>query len=241
MEPGITVFVPLYNEDEVLRDNTERILRHLGRFDLPFEVILGSNGSTDGTVEVGRDLARSSDKVVFFHILRRGPGRAFREALRRARYEYFICLDADLSFEMKFLDRTVEALADHDAVVGSKWLGTQRRSLVRVAASECFIILTNVLLRMPWRDYSIGAKAYRTSAIRPFIRMIDPHTFYTQELLYRLRGAGGRIAEIPVRCEDMRPSRFNLLHEGFYRYGKLFGLWMRSLDKFRPEAGGGRP
>lgn len=229
MNPGLTVFIPLYNEEAILERNAEAVLKYLERFDLRHELILGSNGSTDHTVEIGRRLARAHREIVFFHLDRRGPGRAFAAALRRARYAYFVCLDADLSFEMTFIDGALDTLRDHEAVVGSKLLGSQRRSLIRIAASECFIALTNILLRMPYRDYSIGAKAYRTEAIRPFLHKVDAHTFYTQEMLYQLRKSGGRIIEIPVSCDDRRSSKFNLLHEGFYRYGKLFGLWLRSM------------
>ena len=82
---------------------------------------------------------------------------------------------------------------------------------------------------MPFRDYSIGAKAYRTEAIRPYVQHIDRHTFYTQTLLYYLRKEGRKITELPVRCEDHRKSRFNLAHEGVYRFFRLFQLYLRSL------------
>ena len=101
--------------------------------------------------------------------------------------------------------------------------------LMRIVASKTFIFMTRLLFRMPYQDYSIGAKAYRTEAIRPFVRLVDRHTFYTQQMLYQLRRSGGRVVEIPVACEDRRASRFNLVHEGFYRYGKLFALWFEGL------------
>ena len=229
MTHGLTVFMPLYNEQEILERNARIVLEYVVRFGLPFELILGSNGSTDRTPEIGRELARACPQVVFFHVDRRGPGRAFAEALRRAAYSYFICLDADLSFEMTFVDDALKALDNHDAVVGSKHLGVQKRPIYRVVASDLFIWLTNILMHMPYRDYSIGAKAYRTERIRPFLDRVDAHTFYTQQMLYQLKKSGGRIVEIPVRCEDHRTSRFNLLHEGVYRYSKLLGLWLRSL------------
>ena len=228
MEAGITLFIPVYNEEAILDRNVRTVRAHLVRIGLPFEVILGSNGSTDRTVEIGQALAKEFPDLVFFHVPQRGPGRAFAEALRRARYEFFITLDADLSFDMAFVDDAARGLADHDAVVGSKGVGTQKRPLLRIVASNGFIWMTNLLLRMPYRDYAIGAKAYRTEKIRPFVDMVDHHTFYTQQMLYQLTRTGGRIVEIPVQCEDRRASRFNLLHEGFYRYGKLFALWFRS-------------
>jgi glycosyltransferase involved in cell wall biosynthesis len=229
MKAGLTVFIPLYNEESLLQDSVLKLSRYLDARHFPHEILLGSNGSRDRTAALGGELAAHCAEVRFFHLPRRGPGLAFAEALRRAEHDYFVCLDADLSTDLRFIDQAAGLLAQgYDAVVGSKQIGEQRRPCWRVMASDMFIFTTNLLLKMPYRDYSIGAKAYRTEAIRPFWRFIDRHTFYTQELLYQLQSQGRRIIEIPVTCEDRRTSRFNLLHEGIYRYGKLCGLWIRS-------------
>jgi glycosyltransferase involved in cell wall biosynthesis len=229
LSDGLTVFVPLYNEEAILDENARRLHAYAGRCAMPYEIIFGSNGSTDRTVEIGRALADEFPNIVFFHVAQRGPGQAFAEALRRAKYTRFVCLDADLSFEMTFLDNALRELASHDAVVGSKRLGHQKRPLLRRVASGMFIWLTNLLTGMPYCDYSIGAKAYRTEAVLPFVDRVDRHTFYTQEMLYQLKRRDARIVEIPVDCEDHRQSRFNLLHEGVYRYAKLFRLWLRGM------------
>jgi len=232
MKAGLTVFIPLYNEESLLQGNILKLSHYLESRRLPHEILLGSNGSRDRTATIGSELAARHEKVRFFHLPRRGPGLAFAAALRRAEHEYFVCLDADLSTDLLFIHEAAELLAGgYDAVVGSKQMGEQRRPRWRVMASDMFIFMTNLLLKMPYRDYSIGAKAYRTAAILPFLGHIDRHTFYTQELLYQLQSRGGRIIEIPVICEDRRASRFNLLHEGLYRCRKLCGLWFRSKQR----------
>ncbi|MFC1823323.1 glycosyltransferase family 2 protein [Thermodesulfobacteriota bacterium] len=229
MQSGLTIFVPVYNEEAILERNVLELLQYMDRLALPYEIILGSNGSSDQTTKIGYELDQAYVQVRFFHHPLRGPGLAFAEALRRAAHSSFLCLDADLSIDLNFIDRCVEALHDYDAVIGSKQAGTQRRPILRIMASELFIMTTNLLLSMPYRDYSIGAKAYQTMAIRPFLDRIDRHTFYTQELLYRLQKEGKSIIEIAVNCHDRRKSKFNLFHEGFYRFYKLFELWFRSM------------
>jgi len=233
MEHGVTLFIPLYNEEAVLKSNIVRLMLFMENLSLPcpYEIILGSNGSTDRTPAIGRSLAANADPIVFSHITRRGPGLAFAEALEQVAYDRLICLDADLSTHLDFIPRALAALSDHDAVVGSKQTGDQKRPLVRILASELFIACSNLLLRMPFRDYSIGAKAYRTVTIRGYRHRIDRHTFYTQELLHQLMKTGKSIIEIPVTCRDLRPSRFNLMHEGVYRNLMLLRLWFRCLGE----------
>jgi glycosyltransferase involved in cell wall biosynthesis len=225
---GLSVFIPLYNEADILEKNVLALTDHLNRLDVSYEVILGSNGSTDNTPQVGSHLADAFARISFFQLPLRGPGLAFAEALKRAKYGYFLCVDIDLSVELAFIERAVKALAENDAVVGAKLVATQKRPLYRILASEIFIAFSKCLLKMPYRDYAIGAKAYRTDAIRRFLPRIDRHTFYTQEILYQLQRSGKRIIEIQVSCNDRRKSKFNLIHEGIYRHAKLFELWMRS-------------
>lgn len=229
LQRGITIFIPLYNEEAILKDNVLLLCNQMTSLNQPYELILGSNGSTDRTFEFCEELALTFPHIMCFHLPRRGPGLALFEALHRIRYEFLICVDVDLSVDFDFVPRAVELLAAYDAVVGSKQIGDQYRPWLRVTASNVFIACTNWLLNMPYHDYSLGAKAYRTEAILPFAGLIDRHTFYTQILLYQLQRQGRKILEIPVMCHDVRQSRFNLLHEGVYRYSKLLMLWFKSL------------
>lgn len=230
-DTGISVFIPLYNEEGILEENVHRLLDYLPELSSRYEIILGSNGSTDRTSQIGSGLASSHPQVSFFHLPLRGPGRAFASAIGRARYDNLICVDADLSTDIDFIRCSVENLRAHDAVVGSKQNGAQHRAYIRILASRFYIFCTNLLLDLPFLDYSIGAKAYRTSSVRPFLRYVDRHTFYTQALLYHMRRCGKKIIEVPVICIDRRKSKFNLFHEGFYRFYKLFELWARSYRK----------
>lgn len=229
LKNGISVFVPLYNEEVILEKNVTRLIDFLSNISPAFEIILGSNGSTDKTPEICKKLADTYPEVVFFHIPQRGPGLAFAKAASMAKYSFFICQDADLSVDIQFIAQAVESLKMYDMVIGSKNAGTQKRPLLRLIASEVFILFTNLLLRLPYRDYSIGAKAYRTHEIQPLLRHVDRHTFYTQALVFHLKKANKRIVEIPVYCHDHRQSKFNLFHEGFYRYYKLIQLWLKNV------------
>ena len=228
---GTSLFIPLYNEEEILADNIRLLLQHMHGVPSSHEIILGSNGSTDRTPEICRALSDSYQQISYFHLSLRGPGLAFRRAAESARYGHLVCIDADLSTDMDFIHHAAVKLREYDAVVGSKQNGAQKRKHLRILASKLFILCTNLLLDMPFLDYSIGAKAYRTACIRPFLYCVDRHTFYTQALLYHMQREGKRITEIPVACVDRRRSKFNLLHEGIYRFYRLFELWVRNCLK----------
>ncbi len=225
---GITVFIPVYNEEDLLVQNTLRLLAFLDGQKCPCEVILGSNGSTDATVELAAELSEKHDPVRFFHSEVRGVGRAFRAGVEMATYDRIITVDMDLSISLAFIPEACRLLDFSDMVIGSKITGEQRRTWFRKAASNLFIRLAGRLLHIGYHDYSIAAKAYRKDLVKRYLENIDDHTFYVVEIVYRASRDGFRLLEVPVDCLDLRGSRFNLLNEGIYKFGNLFRLWLKS-------------
>jgi glycosyltransferase involved in cell wall biosynthesis len=222
-----TVGIPVYNEEAILVPNTERLLAYLDRLGREYEVLIGSNGSTDSTTALGIDLTRRFPQVAFFHVPERGVGLAFREFVLRARFPFLVSVDMDLSIDLDFVRRALSLLEDHDIVVGSKKLGKQKRSFVRRVASDTFLRIARVLLGIDYDDYSIAAKGYRVETVRRFTDRINEGSSYVIELCFLTKRAGGQIVQIPVECEDWRKSKFNLVHEAFYKYSHLVGLWLR--------------
>jgi len=227
-DSGITIFIPVYNEEDLLVKNTRRLLAFLDVLKRPYEVVLGSNGSTDGTVNLAGKLSREHDSVRFFHLKSRGVGRAFREGVEMAAYDRIITVDMDLSISLDFIPEACRLLDHSDMVIGSKITGEQQRSWSRKAASNLFIRLAGRLLHINYHDYSIAAKGYRKDLVKRYLEYIDDHTFYVVEIVHRASRDGCRLLEIPVKCTDMRESRFNLLNEGLYKFGNLFRLWLKS-------------
>ena len=225
-DEGVSVFIPVYNEAEILRRNTGRVLAYMGSLGMPFEVIIGSNGSTDQTVALLRRMCKKDNRLKYFHIENRGVGAAFKRGARLARYPRMVTVDMDLSIDLDFIPAADRLLERNHIVIGSKVTGDQRRPYVRKAASNLFIRLAGFLLKIEFQDYSIGAKGYRTELIKRYLDRIDQKTFYVVEIIHRASRDGYRIVELPVACHDMRGSRFNLVHEGVYKFGRLFRLWL---------------
>jgi len=236
LQSGLTVFVPVYNEEAIVKPNTQRLLAYLESLNLPYEIIIGSNGSTDHTVPLLQELAASHPPVRFFHLPEKGVGTAFVQGVRMARFDRIVTVDMDLSIDLAFIARAGKLLETHDIVIGSKITGDQKRPWIRKFASNLFIQLARVLLGIGFHDYSIAAKGYQTKAIENYLDRVDKKTFYVVLLVFFATHDGARITEVPVSCCDMRGSRFNLVHEGFYKFGNLFLLWLRScLSRFGPR------
>ena len=229
---ALSVFVPVYNEEDLLVPHADRLVAYLSTLGVAYELIIGSNGSDDDTPRLGRELQKKNAGIRFFHLPRKGPGTALRQAVALMRYEAVICMDLDLSVDPEFIGKSLALLDECDIVIGAKKLGVENRSLPRRLGSDAFIACSKRLLGLPFDDYSIGAKAYRKSVLRRYLSELDADTAYVQKLIFRAFRDGLTVTQIPTVCNDLRRSRFDIKREGLYRFGELFKLaWRRRLGK----------
>jgi glycosyltransferase involved in cell wall biosynthesis len=224
---GVSVLIPVYNEAKILKKNTLYLLNFLGKQNLTFEIIIGSNGSDDGTDVIGSLLAKKYAQIKFFCFHKRGVvGRVFKEAVRTAQHEKILSLDIDLTIDLTFINEAINLLDVEDMVIGSKKSGRESRMWMRRLGSNLYIWVVKNLMGLGFSDYSIGAKAYRRSAILPHLNKIDAKTGYVLTLTYFLKKHGSRLKQIPVYCNDFRTSKFRLVEEGVYRFLHVLRLWL---------------
>lgn len=226
----LSVLIPAYNEEALLESSVRTVHDYLEQRSIAHEILVTSNGSTDQTEAIGRRLEQAHDWFHFFALPERSVGRAFRNGAGHARGEFLVCLDADLSSELVFLEYASELLKHADVLVGSKTMGRQRRSFARVVGSQLYILCSYALFNLTISDYSMGAKAFRREAVLPALPHIDDWTGYVFEICLYLQRHGKKVLQIGIDCEDRRKSRFSLLHEGMYRYFHLFRCWQKSRD-----------
>jgi len=188
---GFTLFIPVYNEEALLVPNVNRLVSFLGDTGIPFEILIGSNGSTDGSLNLLKQLSLKHGAVRYFGLPQKGVGAAFREGVLRARYDRIITVDMDLSIHLDFIPHAYRLLDRYDMVIGSKITGSQRRSWVRKAASGAFIVLARLMLNIYFHDYSIAAKAYRRETAQRYLPFLDDKTFYVVQMVYRAKKAQG--------------------------------------------------
>jgi glycosyltransferase involved in cell wall biosynthesis len=222
MNTDCSIFIPLYNEEEIVETNTLALMAYLGEKGIRGEIILGSNGSTDKTPDIIRELAHRHDAVKSFHLPEKGPGKAFIRGVETASNEFVISQDADLAVELDFIPLALDFLTKCDMVMGCKRMRIQNRSWVRSLGSNFFIFAAATVLGAAGADFSIGAKAYRRSFVLEHADHLDHWTAYVLELFYHAIEEKRRVVEIPVECTDTRKSHFRLSSEAFYKFKHLF-------------------
>jgi len=218
----VSINIPVYNEEEIIARNTEILKTFMDDLGVEYEILIIDNGSTDKTAIFGKELQNKYPQIRFFSIPQRGVGLAFKKAVTEAKHNHIISIDMDLSADLSFIKEANTLLNDYTLVIGSKIMGSQKRSLFRRLGSNIYIRLAQWLLGLGFHDYSIGAKGFKKDFVMEHLNYVDDHTNYVLNLSYCAAKKGLMTIEIPIDCVDYRKSRFNLLREGVYRFFMLF-------------------
>lgn len=117
-QPGISMVVPVYNEEKGIGETIARLKKALGSLNLPHEIITVNDGATDGTSDI---LAATSGIVIVTHPLNIGYGNSIKSGVNNAKYDWIGIVDADGSYPIEDIGRLVaEMEKGFDMVVGNR-------------------------------------------------------------------------------------------------------------------------
>lgn len=201
------VVIPTYNEAE----NVLILVKEVLAQDPALDVLVVDDASPDGTADL---VERQQEHEPRIGLLRRagklGLGTAylagFRHGLDRG-YDRILTMDCDLSHNPRHLQKILDAMDDHDMVIGSRYVpggGISNWSWHRRVLSRFANFYTRTLLRLPVRDCTSGYRCYGRrvlEAVAPFEMRSSGYAFL-EEMVYRVHRDGFRIGEIPIVFED---------------------------------------
>ena len=221
MAPDVSIVIPVYNEEGILREAITELLHGLDSVrvalsepDLSFEIIIAENGSRDRTVELAENLASEMPEVRAFSLGEPNYGKALRRGILEARGKWVICEEIDLC-DADFHRRALELLrhGDADMVVGSKAMkgASDHRPLMRRTATRVLNGMLRVALDFRGTD-THGLKAFHRETLLPVVEQcVIDRDLFASEFVIRAGRSGMRVIEIPIRLDEKRPPAINLV------------------------------
>jgi dolichol-phosphate mannosyltransferase len=210
-DPGATWLVlPTYDESSNLEAIVAAALEHLPA---PSRVLVVDDASPDGTGEIADRLAAEDERVAVIHRpAKEGLGPAyvagFTEALE-AGASLVAQMDADFSHDPADLPRLVEAAADADLVLGSRYVeggGITDWGALRRAVSRGGSGYARRALGIGIRDLTGGFKVFHPEVLAaidlPSLASLG-YAFQV-ETTYRALRRGFRVVEVPITFRDRR-------------------------------------
>jgi dolichol-phosphate mannosyltransferase len=202
------VIVPTYNE----RDNVRRIIDAVLAQGPQFEILIVDDGSPDGTGQIVDEVAATNPRVHVLHRPRKmGLGTAylagFKWALERD-FEFIFEMDADFSHDPNHLPVFLEAAADADLVLGSRYregkVTVVNWPITRLILSYAANIYARAITGLPLYDGTGGFKCFRRRVLEaiPLDDVKSNGYAFQIEMSFRAWRRGFRIVEIPIVFVD---------------------------------------
>lgn len=214
----LSIVVPAYNEERRIRPFLETYLPYFqNKYGGGFECIVVVNGSVDATADIARSFAERWEALkVLVEPRPIGKGGALMMGMEEAAGDFVGYVDADAATPPAAFDRLMDGMAGAGAVIASRWMkGSEvspRQPLARRIASRAFNALVRLLFGLRITDTQCGAKLLRREAleeIRP--RLGVTRWAFDVDLLFQLRRAGYRIAEVPTVWHDVSGSQLRVV------------------------------
>jgi undecaprenyl-phosphate 4-deoxy-4-formamido-L-arabinose transferase len=194
-EPYISVIIPVYNEEENLRELGERLMRTLTEMGRPFEIILVDDGSSDRSWAVLTELHQKYPQNLRALQFNRnfGQHQAIFAGFQAARGQVMLTLDADLQNPPEEIPRLVAKIEEGYDTVGG-WREDRRDSLFRRLPSHLMNLVMSKVTGVRLRDYGCMLRAYRREVIDSINQCQESSSFIPALANLFSR----RVAEIPV-------------------------------------------
>jgi glycosyltransferase involved in cell wall biosynthesis len=203
----ISVVLPVRNEEIVLKANVAFLHRFLtDNFKEPWRIIIVSNGSSDATNIIGRELSNSLSYVFFLNISEPGKGRAVRYGWEAFSADLYTFMDIDLATNILALPKLLSLLKQGaDLVYGSRFhvQAKVRCSLFRRVLSYGYGAIFRILLHSKIQDPACGFKGVSSRIIKEVVpRVKDQKWFFDSELLVLAEKLEYRPKPLPVQWSE---------------------------------------
>lgn len=227
----LSVFLPVYNEEMVIKKVVLDTLNVLKNVAGKWELILINDGSKDNTLKVLTDLEKNNKGIrVINHIVNRGYGAAIKEGLYAAKYNWISFTDSDGQFDFAEIKNFIKIQKETDADLVVGYYKKRQVSGFKIFTSKIWELSVLISFGLKVRDIDCGFKLISKKIIDKIPKLESERgAFISSELLIKAKQKGFKIAEIPVTHYP------RLLGKGTGRkinviiqsYVDLFKLWIK--------------
>lgn len=192
----LSVIIPAYNEI----DTIAQVLDNVRAVDLPMEIIVADDCSTDGT----REFVRTQPDVKLVQNPRNmGKGAAIKAALEQVTGDIVLIQDADLEYDPQDYPALIQPILDGraDMVYGTRFAGNRpTMKLANYLANKLFALMATLLYGVRVTDEATCYKAFLTDVIKSLDLRCRRFEF-CPEVTARLLKRGRRYIEVPIHYQ----------------------------------------
>lgn len=225
---GISVIVPLFNEEGNVRELHREVHEVCEKLNTAYEIIFVDDGSSDKTVEICMSLKPL--KLIQF---RRNFGQtaAMDAGIKEAQYDYIVTMDGDLQNDPADIPHMLKYLEENDLDVVSGWRKNRKDSFMKKFTSRGANFLRHLIVHDGIHDSGCSLKIYRRECFNGINLYGEQHRFIPALLKIK----GFTVGEVVV---NHRPRTFGVTKYNWKRTIKGFvdmiSVWFWNKFASRP-------
>jgi dolichol-phosphate mannosyltransferase len=207
--PEVSVFLPVFNEEPNLRPLQAKLDQSLSVLGRSAEIIYVDDGSSDGSLEALREIAKTDDRVRVVALRRNyGQTAAMAAGIDAARGQVLIPMDADMQNDPADIVRLLAKIDEGYDVVSGWRKNRKDKMITRKVPSMLANRLISWIGGVPLHDYGCSLKAYRRESLQDVQLYGEMHRFIPIYASW----SGARVTEIPVEhhARTMGKSKYGL-------------------------------
>ncbi len=215
----LSICIPAYNENSIINDTLKTLDTSLARRFSDYEIIVANDGSSDGTPDTVKSCGIPSVRLVGYE-KNRGKGCAVRTAILEAKGDIIIFTDSDLAYGTDYFKVICDKFAREDQtdiIIGSRSIakdGYEGYTLSRKLASKLYLKTLLLFGGLKQTDSQCGLKAFRAKAAQRIFPLCEVDGFaFDFEILLLAKKLGIKVGEIPVKIQNHRDSKINLVRD----------------------------
>ena len=199
----LSIIIPVLNDGTTIAVILDIIKELFEEETFTYEVIVVDGGSTDNTFQIAKD---KGAKV--FIQKQAGYGSALKEAIRLARGQYIITMDADFSHNPYIVKRLFSQRHSAHIVIASRYIrkGLANTSFFRRILSVALNRFLSFGLSLPIRDISSGFRLYNAEVFKE-IDFAERDFSVLSEILVQAYMNGFQVKEIPFHYQPRYKGR----------------------------------
>jgi glycosyltransferase involved in cell wall biosynthesis len=243
MKCKLSVIIPCFNEERNLRLGVlEKVYHYLSQKKFSWEVIFVDDGSTDKSQFLIKKFISGYPNLRYIRINHEGKAAAVTKGVRQANGDYILFTDLDQATPLNQWDRLEPWFEKgFDIVIGSRNTIRRGAPFFRLAMARGFMILRNIILRLPFHDTQCGFKAFRKTVVNDIFRRVKIYganrhitgstvtAGFDVELLFIAKRLGYKIKEVPIEWHYQETRHVNPLSDSWEGFMGLIKIKWNSI------------
>jgi glycosyltransferase involved in cell wall biosynthesis len=194
---SLSIVIPAYNESGNILGTLDNVTRALAPLDLPHEILVVDDGSTDGTgALVTANLGRFPGVELLVNERNMGFGWSYRRGVTAARLGHVVMVHGDNAWGSDTLRELFSHIGEADIIIGYTRNMWRSRTWQRTVISKIFTLAVNLVTRRHLEYYN-GLQIHLAPVLKS-LRIESSGYGFQPEVLVKCLHATRTFVEVPM-------------------------------------------